>query len=108
VFVSGNYFDMLGVAAARGRTLTQADNDGGGRAVLVLSHLGWTVELDQTEIGRWPVREVPIRMSATPTHIGGTVGRSGPSYGEDNDYVLGEILGLGPSEIDTLRSDGVV
>jgi crotonobetainyl-CoA:carnitine CoA-transferase CaiB-like acyl-CoA transferase len=73
-----------------------------------LSHLGWTVELDQTEIGRWPVREVPIRMSATPTHIGGTVGRSGPSYGEDNDYVLGEILGLGPSEIDTLRSDGVV
>ena len=28
MFVSGNYFDMLGVTAARGRTLTPADNDG--------------------------------------------------------------------------------
>ena len=31
MFVSGNFFDMLGVAAARGRTLTPADDDGGGR-----------------------------------------------------------------------------
>src|SRR5262245_49083554 len=31
VFVSGNYFDVLGVAALRGRTLTQADNEEGGR-----------------------------------------------------------------------------
>ena len=40
MFVSGNFFDMLGVAAARGRTLTQADNDNGGRAVVVLSRRG--------------------------------------------------------------------
>ena len=40
MFVSGNFFDMLGVAAARGRTLTPADDDG-GRAVVVLSHQGW-------------------------------------------------------------------
>ena len=40
-FVSGNFFDLLGVTAARGRTLTRADNDGGGRAVVVLSHRGW-------------------------------------------------------------------
>ena len=41
VFVSGNYFDVLGVTAERGRTLTQADNEDGGRPVVVLSHRGW-------------------------------------------------------------------
>jgi putative ABC transport system permease protein len=41
MFVSGNFFDMLGVTAARGRTLREADNENGGRAVVVLSHQGW-------------------------------------------------------------------
>ncbi len=41
MFVSGNFFDMLGVTATRGRTLTQADNENGGRAVVVLTQLGW-------------------------------------------------------------------
>jgi predicted permease len=41
MFVSGNFFDMLGVAASRGRTLTPADDDGRGTAVVVLSHQGW-------------------------------------------------------------------
>jgi predicted permease len=41
MFVSGSFFDMLGVTAARGRTLTQADNENGGRAVVVLTQLGW-------------------------------------------------------------------
>ncbi len=41
MFVSGNFFDMLGVMAARGRTLTEADEENGGRAVVVLSHQGW-------------------------------------------------------------------
>ena len=50
MFVSGNFFDMLGVAAARGRTLTPADDDG-GRAVVVL------------EIG------VRLALGATPRDI---------------------------------------
>ena len=41
VFVSGNFFALLGTAALRGRTLTQADNDDGGRPVVVLSHRAW-------------------------------------------------------------------
>jgi predicted permease len=51
-FVSGNFFDMLGVTAARGRT--QADNEGGGRAVVVLSHQGWEkfFAADPAVIGR--------------------------------------------------------
>jgi predicted permease len=43
MFVSGNFFDLLGVTAARGRTLTEADEQDGGRAVVVLSHQGWKV-----------------------------------------------------------------
>ncbi len=41
MFVSGNFFDMLGVTAACGRTLTEADDDDVGRPVVVLSHQGW-------------------------------------------------------------------
>jgi predicted permease len=54
VFVSGNFFGVLGVSAARGRTLTQADNEDGGRAVVVLSHRGWEVlfGFDPAIVGR--------------------------------------------------------
>jgi hypothetical protein len=40
--VTGNFFQVLGVGAAIGRTLTLADDDpSGGRAVMVLSDRGW-------------------------------------------------------------------
>jgi predicted permease len=41
MFVSANFFDLLGVAAARGRTLTSADNEDGATPVVVLTQLGW-------------------------------------------------------------------
>jgi crotonobetainyl-CoA:carnitine CoA-transferase CaiB-like acyl-CoA transferase len=72
-----------------------------------LKHLDWLVELNQTEIGTWPVKEIPVSYSETPPYIGGTVDRSGPNYGEDNDYVLGKILGLDPAEIQQLVEDGI-
>ncbi|MBA2258028.1 MAG: ABC transporter permease [Acidobacteria bacterium] len=41
--VTGNYFDVLGVNAALGRSLTPADDvRHAGRQVLVLSHRGWS------------------------------------------------------------------
>jgi putative ABC transport system permease protein len=54
MFVSGNFFDLLGVTAARGRTLTEADNNDGGRAVIVLSHEGWEqlFDADPAVVGR--------------------------------------------------------
>jgi crotonobetainyl-CoA:carnitine CoA-transferase CaiB-like acyl-CoA transferase len=73
-----------------------------------LAHLGWLVELDQTDIGRWPVKEHPTRFSDTPTYIGGRWDRSGPSYGEDTDDVLARLLGLAPSEIAELRAIGAL
>ncbi|MGA0605267.1 CaiB/BaiF CoA transferase family protein [Phenylobacterium sp. VNQ135] len=61
-----------------------------------LRHLGWLVELDQSEIGRWPVREHPVQFSETPAYMGGRFDRSGPSYGEDTERVLRELVGLSP------------
>jgi putative ABC transport system permease protein len=40
--VTGNFFQVLGVSAARGRVLTPPDDQRGGpQAVVVLSHRGW-------------------------------------------------------------------
>lgn len=53
--VSGNYFNMLGVPPALGRTIGRADAEtDGGNAVLVLSHQGWMTLYggDSTVIGR--------------------------------------------------------
>lgn len=47
-------------------------------------------------------------MSATPNHIGGPLDRAAPTYGEDNAYVYGEILGMSAAEIDALYTDGVI
>ena len=51
--VSGNYFDMLGVPPALGRTMTMADAEE-RRPVMVLSHPGWRTLFhgDSTVIGR--------------------------------------------------------
>jgi crotonobetainyl-CoA:carnitine CoA-transferase CaiB-like acyl-CoA transferase len=73
-----------------------------------LAHLGWQVELTQSEIGTWPVKEIPVHMSHTPPYIGGIYDRHGPSYGEDTDKVLTEILHLSPDQIAELRSTGVI
>jgi predicted permease len=39
--VTGNFFQVLGVTAARGRTFTPSDDVPGGRPVIVLSHRAW-------------------------------------------------------------------
>jgi crotonobetainyl-CoA:carnitine CoA-transferase CaiB-like acyl-CoA transferase len=73
-----------------------------------LRHLEWLVELEQTEIGRWPVRELPFKLSKTPPYIGGVVNRSGPNYGEDNDEIYQRLLGFTGDQIAQLRHGGVV
>jgi len=73
-----------------------------------LAHLDWLVELDQEEIGRWPVKDHPVDLSATPAHIGGRFERSGPSYGQDTYDVLTSVLALDDERIAGLRQRGVV
>jgi hypothetical protein len=64
-----------------------------------LRHHAWLTELEQSETGKWPVKEVPVKFSETPPYIGGFLDRHGPSYGEDNGFVLRTILGLDQDEI---------
>ena len=73
-----------------------------------LRHLEWLVELPQSEIGTWPVKDLPISFSKTAAHQGGTIGRGAPSYGEDNAHVLSTLLGLSDEEIAGLADEGVI
>lgn len=73
-----------------------------------LQHFEWLTEVTGTKIGRWPVAEMPVKMSETPPYIGGYVDRGAPIYGEDNDYVFGELLGLSSADRASLVEDGVI
>ncbi len=50
------------------------------------------------------VSGIPYRLSATP----GSIRRNAPETGEDNDYVLGELLGLSVEERKQLMADQVL
>jgi crotonobetainyl-CoA:carnitine CoA-transferase CaiB-like acyl-CoA transferase len=73
-----------------------------------LAYLHWLTEVTGTKIGRWPLAEVPVKMSETPPYIGGAIDRGAPCYGEDNEYVLGELLGMSTREISELAEAGVI
>jgi crotonobetainyl-CoA:carnitine CoA-transferase CaiB-like acyl-CoA transferase len=73
-----------------------------------LAALKWLTEVTGTKIGRWPLAEVPIKMSESPAYIGGRIDRGAPCYGEDNEYVYGELLGMSSQEIKTLADEGVI
>ena len=73
-----------------------------------LAALSWLTEVTGTKIGRWPLAEVPIKLSESPAYIGGRIDRGAPNYGEDNDYVYGELLGMSAGEIKTLADEGVI
>ena len=61
-----------------------------------------------TKIGTWPVAEMPVKLSATPAHVGGPIDRGAPCYGEDNVHVLTTLLGCREAEIDRLASENVI
>jgi predicted permease len=54
MFVSANYFDLLGVTPGKGRTFLPADDVEGAPPVAVLSHVAWRTHFDATEevVGR--------------------------------------------------------
>lgn len=56
-----------------------------------LAHWKWQVELEQAEIGFWPVKDHPVKLEKSPAYIGGRYNRSGPNYGQDTDNVLGKL-----------------
>jgi crotonobetainyl-CoA:carnitine CoA-transferase CaiB-like acyl-CoA transferase len=73
-----------------------------------LAALEWLTEVTGTKIGRWPVAEVPVKMSESPPYVGGPIDRGAPCYGEDNEYVYGELLGMSSKEIAALAAEGAI
>ena len=73
-----------------------------------LRHLKWLTEVTGTKIGTWPIYELPMKFSKTPAYIGGPTNRGAPCYGEDNMWVLTELLGRSPSEVEQLAEEGVI
>jgi crotonobetainyl-CoA:carnitine CoA-transferase CaiB-like acyl-CoA transferase len=73
-----------------------------------LAALNWLTEVTGTKIGRWPVAEVAVKMGESPAYIGGRLDRGAPCYGEDNNYVYGELLGMSSQEIEALAAEGVI
>ena len=73
-----------------------------------LAHLQWLTEVTGTKIGTWPVNELPMKLSATPAHAGGTINRGAPNYGEHNEYMLGELLGFSTAQIRQFAEDNVI
>ena len=73
-----------------------------------LAALDWLTEVTGTKIGTWPVPELPMKLSATPAYIGGPIDRGAPCYGEDNTYILRDLLGFSDNEIAKLAADDVI
>lgn len=55
-------------------------------------------------MGPIPIEAPRIRLSRTPA----SVRKPGPALGEDNDYVLREILGMGDEQIADLAIAGAL
>ncbi|GAC1341992.1 MAG: hypothetical protein NVSMB18_15180 [Acetobacteraceae bacterium] len=73
-----------------------------------LAALQWLTEVRGTKIGTWPVAELPMKLSATPAHVGGPGNRAAPGYGEDNLHVLSSLLGLSEAEVGRLAAENVI
>jgi crotonobetainyl-CoA:carnitine CoA-transferase CaiB-like acyl-CoA transferase len=73
-----------------------------------LEALAWMTEVNGTKIGRWPVTEVPTKLSGTPPYSGGIIDRGAPGYGEDNARLLGELLGYSSAEVAALAEENVI
>ena len=73
-----------------------------------LRHLKWLTEVTGTKIGTWPVYELPMKFTATPAYIGGPVNRGAPGYGEDNEWLLTNLLGMSHGDVEKLAEEGVI
>jgi len=73
-----------------------------------LKHLKWLIPLPNAEVGTWPIKDVPFHFANATVDQGGPIGRASPCYGEDNDYVYGELLKLSARERAELEKEGVI
>jgi crotonobetainyl-CoA:carnitine CoA-transferase CaiB-like acyl-CoA transferase len=69
-----------------------------------VQHRKHFVTVEHGELGPVPVENARAIFSATPARVE----RAGPTFGQHNDYVLREILGLGDDEIIELVAAGAL
>ncbi len=69
-----------------------------------LAARGFFAPVELPDGGSTRVTGIPMRLSATP----GSIRTVAPNVGEDNDYILGELLGLGRAERAELIAEGAV
>jgi crotonobetainyl-CoA:carnitine CoA-transferase CaiB-like acyl-CoA transferase len=68
------------------------------------SSWGLWPEVEHAAMGRVRVDGLPVHLERTDW----SMTRGAPCLGEHNDYVLGELLGVGTDERAQLRADGVI
>jgi len=73
-----------------------------------LAARGHYTMLGNAEVAALPLEGVPFRMSATPPHTGGMLRRGPPCLGEDNESVLGSVLGMHADEVADLVAEGAL
>ena len=62
------------------------------------------VSVEHPELGTVPVENSRMAFSATPA----TVARPGPTFGQENEYVVKELLGIGDEEFVELLTSGAL
>ena len=65
---------------------------------------GNILEVEDPDIGPFPMQNVVPRLSETP----GEVRWTGPKLGQHNDEIYGQVLGMGEEDLDALRERGIV
>jgi len=69
-----------------------------------LNQRGLFLEIDHPEVGKRRMASLPARLISDPP----LSYEHAPLLGEHNQYILGELLGLSPSEISRLEEEGVI
>jgi crotonobetainyl-CoA:carnitine CoA-transferase CaiB-like acyl-CoA transferase len=65
---------------------------------------GNVVEVEDPDIGPFPMQNVVPRLSGTP----GEVRWTGPKLGQHNEEIYGEVLGMGEEDLTTMRERGII
>jgi succinyl-CoA--D-citramalate CoA-transferase len=65
---------------------------------------GSVVEVEDPDIGPFPMQNVVPRLSETP----GEVRWTGPKLGQHNDEIYGGVLGMGEEDLTTMRERGII
>ncbi|MES2975416.1 MAG: CoA transferase [Pseudomonadota bacterium] len=98
-------FDLQAVKVPAGVCQTAGDRCDRDPQLQVLE---WLTEVTGSKIGRWPVAEMPAKLSATPPYSGGPIDRAAPCYGEDNRHILTQYLGYSDEDVVRLERENVI